>query len=278
MKRKNHIIISSHSAKVSDLTELYNYFDLLSFMVLRDVKVLYKQTVLGFSWAFIRPFTMMVVFTFIFGNLAKIPSNNIPYPIFTFSALLPWLYFSSSVAKSTQSIIGGRTMYTKVYFPRIIIPLTSVFSSLVDFIISNIILFGMLIYFRIVPSYNLLWFPYLVCIMILNTAGFSFWFSSLSVQYRDIKHAISFLNQILMYAAPVVWPISLLQDKFGEKFVYFYSIYPMVGVIEGFRSSIIPDQEFPIYLVLISSFTSCIVFISGYYFFNKKEKYFADIS
>ena len=278
MLRKNYFVINSYSSKKLDLFELYNYLDLLTFMVLRDIKVLYKQTILGFSWAFIRPFTLMVIFTFIFGNLAKIPSDNIPYPIFTFSALLPWLYFSSSVAKSTQSIIGGRTMYTKVYFPRIIIPLTSVLSSLVDFVISNIILLGMIIYFKIIPSYSLLWFPYMVLILIICTAGFSFWFSSLAVQYRDIKHAINFLNQILMYAAPVVWPISLLQEKFGENFAYFYSIYPMVGIIEGFRSAIIPSQEFPIYIVFISSAASVIIFISGYYFFTKKEKYFADVA
>ena len=179
MLRKNYFVINSHSSKKLDLFELYNYLYLLTFMVLRDIKVLYKQTILGFSWAFIRPFTLMVIFTFIFGNLAKIPSDNIPYPIFTFSALLPWLYFSSSVVKSTQSIIGGRTMYTKVYFPRIIIPLTSVLSSLVDFVISNIILLGMIIYFKIIPSYSLLWLPYMILILIICTAGFSFWFSSL---------------------------------------------------------------------------------------------------
>ncbi len=278
MLRKNYYIINSHSSKKIDLFEVYNYIDLLIFMVLRDVKVLYKQTILGFSWAFIRPFIMMVIFTFIFGKMAKIPSDGIPYPIFSFSALLPWLYFSTSVSKSTQSIIGGRAMYTKVYFPRIIIPLSSVVSCLIDFLISNIILLGLIIYFKIIPSFSLLMFPYMVLIMIICTSGFSFWISSLSVQYRDIKHAITFLNQMLMYAAPVVWPISLLQEKFGENFVYLYSIYPLVGIIEGFRSSIIPSQEFPVYLVLISSVSSFIIFISGYYFFTKKEKYFADIA
>jgi lipopolysaccharide transport system permease protein len=278
MISKNKIIISSENSASTSFHELKGYFDLLFFMVLRDIKVLYKQTILGFTWAFIRPFITMVIFTFIFGNLAKIPSDNIPYPIFTYSALLPWLYFSSSVVKSTQSLIGGRSMYTKVYFPKIIIPLTPVLSSLADFLISNVILFLMLFYFKIVPSLNLLWFPYLMFIMVINTAGFSFWFSSLSVQYRDVKHAINFVSQLLMYAAPVVWPISLLIEKFGENFIYFYSIYPMVGIIEGFRSSIIPTNEFPILLVFISSLSSFFIFISGFYYFCKKDKYFADIS
>lgn len=278
MVSKNQIIISPENPSHTNFIELSNYLDLLFFMVLRDLKVLYKQTILGFSWAFIRPFITMVIFTFIFGNLAKIPSDNIPYPVFSFSALLPWLYFSSSLSKSTQSIIGGRQMYTKVYFPRIIIPLTSVLSSLVDFFISITILIAMFFYFKIIPSSDILWFPILVIVMIINAAGFSFWISSLSVQYRDVKHAINFLNQMLMYAAPVVWPISILQGKFGEQFVQWYSLYPMVGIIEGFRSCLIPNHPFPIKLVLLSSFSSLIIFISGFYFFSKKQKHFADIS
>ena len=246
-------------------------------MVLKDIKVLYKQTILGFSWAIIRPIITMIIFTFVFGNLAEIPSDGIPYPIFSFSALLPWLYFSTSLSKSTQSIIGNSHIFTKVYFPRIIIPLTPIVAGLIDFIIAMIILFLLMGFYGIIPTVNILWLPFLILMMIITSAGFGFWFSALAVQYRDVKYAVQFIVQILMYAAPVVWPVSLLRDKFGEQIIYWYGLYPMAGVIEGFRSSLLSTNPMPWELIIIGFITSNIILISGFLFFSSRERIFADV-
>ena len=197
-----------------DYKELLEYRDLFWFLVLRDVKVLYKQTVLGFLWAIIRPVFSMIVFSIVFGRLAKIPSDGIPYPIFTYTALVPWTYFSSSLSKSTQSLISNMNMLTKVYFPRLIIPMTPVLAGLVDFAISFSILIIMMIWYNIVPTWNILILPLLILLMILTASGIGMWLSALSIQYRDIRHAIQFVVQFLMYAAPVVWPVSLIPHKY----------------------------------------------------------------
>ena len=247
-------------------------------MVLKEVKVLYKQTILGFSWAIIRPVLSMLLFSLIFGKLAQIPSDGIPYPIFSYVALVPWIYFSTAVSKSTQSLIGNSSILSKVYFPRLVIPLTPVLSGLVDFLISLSIVFLMMIYYSIMPSFNILWLPILVLMMVLTSSGIGMWLSALALQYRDVRHAVSFIIQILMYAAPVVWPISLLIDRIGLNLTYIYAVYPMVGVIEGFRAALLGHDLMPYNIILISAFSSLIIFISGMFYFNSKEKFFADIA
>ena len=276
----NQTVISSSPPKwnLIDFKELYNYKDLLYFMVLREVVVLYKQTILGFSWAIIRPLLSMVIFSVIFGKLADIPSDGVPYPIFSYVALVPWIYFSTSISKSSQSLIGSMNIFSKVYFPRLIIPLTPVISGLVDFLISLSIVFFMMIYYNLIPTLNILWLPLLVLIMILTSSGLGMWFSALAIQYRDVRHAIPFIAQILMYSAPVVWPISLLVDKVGYKLSLLYSIYPMVGVIEGFRSALIAKNTMPYDMIIISAVSSIFVFITGSIYFKSKEKYFVDIA
>ncbi len=257
---------------------MVRYKDLLYFMVLREIKVLYKQTILGFSWAIIRPLFSMIVFSIIFGNLADIPSDSIPYPLFSYAALVPWTYFSSSMIKSTNSLIGNMNIFTKVYFPRIIMPLTSIISSLLDFFISLSIVFILMIYYGILPSINLLWLPLLILFMIINAAGIGIWLSALAIQYRDIRHAILFLVQLLMYAAPVVWPISLLSDKYGSNVVFWYGLYPMAGVIEGFRSALIGSNSMPWTLIIMGFISSFIIFFTGIIYFQIKERIFADIA
>ena len=257
--------------------ELYSYKDLLYFMVLREVTVLYKQTILGFLWAIIRPVISMVIFSIVFGKLAQIPSDGVPYPIFTYAALIPWIYFSTAISKSTQSLIGNSNIFSKVYFPRLIIPLTPVISGLVDFVISLSIVFVMMIYYGILPSLNILWTPILVIIMILTSSGIGMWLSALAIQYRDIRHAIQFISQILMYAAPVVWPVSLLIEKLGLKLTYVYCIYPMVGVIEGFRAALLGNKPMPFEMLFISGFSSILIFTSGALYFKRKERIFVDI-
>ena len=278
MKKTETLINSISSNKFITFSELYKYRDLLYFMVLREVKVLYKQTVLGFSWAIIRPTISMIIFSIIFGNLAQIPSDGIPYPIFSYTALVPWTYFSTALTSASTSLVKNTSIFTKVYFPRLIIPITPVISGLVDFLISMSIVFVLMIYYGISVTTNIIWLPILIFIMILTSAGLGFWFSALAVQFRDIRYAVQFLSQLLMYAAPVVWPVSLLSEKFGEDIAFWYGLYPLVGVIEGFRSALIGEVPMPLEHILLGSLTSFIIFISGSFYFNKREKFFTDVA
>jgi len=247
-------------------------------MVLREIKVLYKQTILGFTWAIIRPVFSMIIFSIIFGKLAKIPSDGIPYPIFSYAALVPWIYFSTAMTKSTGSLVGNAGIFTKVYFPRLIIPLTPVIAGLVDFLIALAIVLVLMAYYSIVPTMNIFWLPFLTFIMIITSAGIGMWLSALAIQYRDVRHAINFLSQLMMYAAPVVWPVSLLHEKFGESFAFWYGLYPMAGVIEGFRSALIGQNPMPWNLIFLGSITGFALFISGAFYFKRKERIFADVA
>jgi lipopolysaccharide transport system permease protein len=261
-----------------DWRELIRYKDLLYFMVLREVKVLYKQTILGFSWAIIRPVFSMIIFSVIFGKLAKIPSDGIPYPIFSYTALVPWTYFASSMTKSTGSLVGNAGIFTKVYFPRLIIPITPVIAGLVDFAIALVIVFFLMAFYGIAPTLNILWLPMLTLIMIMTATGIGMWLSALAIQYRDVRHAINFLSQLMMYAAPVVWPVSLLNEKFGDNFAFWYGLYPMAGVIEGFRSALIGQNPMPWTLIMMGAITGLTLFISGAFYFKRKEHIFADVA
>ena len=261
-----------------DWKELIEYRDLFYFLVLRDVKALYKQTILGFSWAIIRPVFSMLVFSLVFGGLAKVPSDGIPYPVFSYTALIPWTYFSTAMTFSAQSLIGGRGIFTKVYFPRLIIPLVAVLSKLVDFAISFIILFILMIWYGIIPTIDVLWLPLLIILMMLTSSGIGMWLSALAIQYRDIPHGINFLVQLLMFAAPVVWPVSLISEKFGKNIELLYGLYPMAGVIEGFRSSLLGHNPMPWGLIGMGAITAIVLFITGALYFKRKERIFADVA
>jgi lipopolysaccharide transport system permease protein len=258
--------------------ELFEYSDLFYFLVLRDVKALYKQTILGFSWAIIRPVFSMIIFSLVFGRLAKIPSDGIPYPVFSYVALIPWTYFSTAMTFSAQSLISGKGIFTKVYFPRLIIPLVAVLSKLVDFAISFIILFILMAWYGIMPTINAVWLPLLIILMMLTSAGIGMWLSALAIQYRDIPHGINFLTQLLMYAAPVVWPVSLISEKFGKNIELLYGLYPMAGVIEGFRSSLLGHNPMPWELIGMGTITAIVLFITGALYFKRKERIFADVA
>ena len=229
---------------------------------------------MGFSWAIIRPLFSMVVFSVIFGHLANIPSDGTPYPIFSYAALVPWIYFSTAMTNSTQSLIGNAGMLTKIYFPRLIIPLTPVLAGLVDFGIAFSLLFGMMFWYGISPSIYALCIPYLIMLMMLSAAGIGMWLSALAIQYRDIKHAIGFLAQIMMYAAPVVWPLSLLPESYR----LWYGLYPMAAVIEGFRASLIHTTSMPWDLILVGSISATLLFLSGAFYFRRMETIFADVA
>lgn len=260
--------------RLIDWKELREYRDLFYFLVWRDIKVLYKQTILGFGWAIIRPVFSMIVFSIVFGRLAKVPSDGVPYPIFSYVALLPWTYFSTAVTKSTQSLISNANMLSKVYFPRMIIPMTPVLAGLVDFVIAFAVLGLMMFWYGIAPTWNALFLPMLVLLMLLTASGIGMWLSALAIQYRDVRHAIQFVVQVLMYAAPVVWPVSLIPDKYR----LLYGIYPMAGIIEGFRSSLIGTNPMPWDLIWMGAMIAVLIVLSGAFYFRRMERIFADVA
>jgi lipopolysaccharide transport system permease protein len=272
---KNRYIIESRKGwRIIDLHELYQYRDLLWFFVWRDINVLYKQTVLGFLWAIIRPVFSMIIFSVVFGRLAKVPSDNVPYPIFTYAALLPWSYFSSSLSGSTQSLLTNLNMLTKVYFPRLVIPMTPVLAGLVDFGIAFSVLVILMIWYGIVPTVYVVFLPVLIVLMIVTAAGIGMWLSAMAIQYRDVRHATQFIVQLFLYGAPVVWPVSLIPDKFR----LYYGVYPMAGVIEGFRSALLGTNPMPWDLIGVGSFVATLIFVSGAFYFRRMEKIFADVA
>jgi lipopolysaccharide transport system permease protein len=264
--------------KLVDWQELRDYRDLFYFLIARDIKVLYKQTVLGFGWAILRPVLSMVIFTVIFGDLANISSDGVPYAVFNFAALVPWLYFATAVSAAALSLVNNTDMLTKVYFPRLAYPTTSVFAKLVDFAISFVILLLLMAWFGIYPTAQMLYVPLLTLLLILFTTGFGLWLAAAAVQFRDVKHALPFLIQLMMYAAPVVWPASLITERFGEIGRLIFGLYPMVGIIEGFRAATLNTTPMPWDLILIGTIVSVILFITGLAYFRRTEATFADVA
>ncbi len=274
------VIESGKSSGFLNLKEIIRYKDLLYYMILRDVTVMYKQTVLGFLWAILNPFFQVVIFSVVFGSIAGISTGNasLPYPVFSCLAVIPWNYFSSTFSASSNSLVSTSAIFTKVYFPRIIIPLVPIFSKLVDFFISLIILIGIMVYYNYLPGAN--WYLFLIPLIIIfiTSAGFGLWLSSLVLQYRDFRFAINFLLPLLLYVAPVAYPALKIKEKFGSSAYELSALYPMVGGIEGFRSSFLQNTEFPWILVTISGISALVIFISGAIYFRKMEKHFADVA
>ncbi|MEM6325531.1 MAG: ABC transporter permease [Bacteroidota bacterium] len=264
--------------QVIDWKELVAYRDLFRFLVQRDVTVLYKQTVLGYAWAIIRPLVQMVIFTVIFGNMAEVSSDGVPYAIFNYVALVPWTYFSGSLTASTASLVTNMAMLTKVYFPRLVIPMSSVLAKLVDFAIAFVIVFGLMAYYGVAPTWNVVFLPVLILLMIMTAAAAGLWLSALTIQYRDVKHASQFMVQILMYAAPVVWPASLILERFGETAYLVYGIYPLAGIIEGFRAALLGTRAMPWDLIGIGAVSAMFLFVTGALYFKRMERRFADVA
>lgn len=257
-----------------DWQELRQYKDLFYFLVWRDVKILYKQTILGFTWAIIRPVFSMIVFSVVFGKLAKVPSDGVPYPIFAYAALVPWTYFSSAMVDSTNSLIKSSSILTKIYFPRLVIPLTPVLAKLVDFVIAFAILGLMMAWYGFVPTLDVFVLPLLVLLAILISTGVGMWLSAMAIQFRDVQHAIPFLAQLLMYAAPVVWPVSLIPPQYR----LLYGLYPMAGVIEGFRSALLGTTPMPWDLILTGILSAIVIAFTGALYFQHIERTFADVA
>ena len=255
-----------------DLRELWAYRELLAVLTMRDIKVRYKQTVLGVAWAVIQPLLTMILFSIVFGRLAKMPSDGLPYPIFVYAGLLPWTFFANALTTSGNSLVGQQQLISKVYFPRLIIPLSSVGTGLIDFAISSVILLILMIYFGIGWSMNLIAVPFLIVAVIFIALGVGTLLSALTVTYRDFRYVLPFMVQFWMYATPVVYPASL----FPEKWQWVLFLNPMAGLIEGFRSAFL-GRPFDWTGISISMSVAAVVFILGVFYFEKMERRFADI-
>jgi len=255
------------------LKEVWQYRELFFFMVWRDVKIRYKQTLLGASWAIIQPFFTMIVFTIFFGRLAKMPSDGIPYPIFSYSALLPWTFFAGALNLSGNSLVVNSNLITKVYFPRITIPAAAVFSGLVDFAIAFTVLLGMMVYYQIEFTWGLLMWPLLLIPLVLVALGVGMILSSLNVKYRDIKYTIPFGIQLWLFLTPVIYPTSIIPERFR----FLAALNPLTGLIETFRATILPGREVNLHGLLISLAVSVMLFVAGFVYFRKTERNFADI-
>jgi lipopolysaccharide transport system permease protein len=256
------------------LKELWDYHELLYFLTWRDVKVRYKQTVIGAAWAIIQPLLTMVVFSLFFGKLAKMPSDGIPYPIFSYAALVPWTFFANGLSQSSNSLVGGANLIKKVYFPRLVMPISGVVSGVVDFILAFLILIGMMFFYGIIPTLNIFWLPFLLLLAFLTSLGVGLWLSALNVEYRDVRYVVPFLTQFWLFATPIAYPSSLLSEPWRT----IYGLNPMVGVVEGFRWALLGTNTAPGPIVIVSTIASLIVLISGAYYFRRMEKTFADVA
>jgi lipopolysaccharide transport system permease protein len=255
------------------LDELWEYRELLYFLVWRDVKVRYKQTVLGAAWAILQPLLTMVVFSLFFGKLGRIPSDGLPYPIFSFAALVPWTFFASGLGQGANSLVGSQNLIKKVYFPRLVIPISSVLAGVVDFAIAFLVLLAMMLAYGIVPTAAALWLPLLLLLALVTALGVSLWLSALNVQFRDIRYTVPFLTQLWLFATPIAYPSSLLPEPWRT----VYALNPMVGVVEGFRWALLGTDTAPGPMVLASSLAALALLASGAYYFRRMEKSFADV-
>lgn len=255
------------------LGELWRFRELLVFFVWRDLKVRYKQTVLGAAWAVLQPFMTMVVFSLFFGRLARVPSDDLPYPLFSYAALVPWTFFANGVTQSANALVSNANLLRKIYFPRLIIPVASVLSGLMDTAIAFSVLVGMMLFYGVVPTANVLWLPLLLLLALSTALGVGLWLSGLNVQFRDVRYTVSFLVQFWMFATPIAYPSSLLPEVWRP----LYAVNPMVGVIEGFRWALLGTETAPGPMILVSAVASVVLLISGAYYFKRLERTFADV-
>lgn len=256
-----------------NIGELWEYRELLYFLTWRDIKVRYKQTVLGVAWAIIQPFFTMVVFSLFFGKLARIPSDGIPYPIFAYAALVPWSFFANGLNQSSNSVVGSANLIQKVYFPRLVAPISGVISGLLDFVLAFVVLLGMMLIYGIAPTLNILFLPLLILLSLVTALGVGLWLSALNVQFRDVRYTVPFLTQFWLFATPIAYPSSLLPDPWRT----LYGINPMVGVVEGFRWALLGTDTAPGPIIIVSSCAAMLALITGAFYFRRMERTFADV-
>jgi lipopolysaccharide transport system permease protein len=264
-----------------NLADIWNYRELVYFLIWRDIKVRYKQTLLGAAWAIIQPFFTMVVFTIFFGRLAGVPSDGVPYPIFSYTGLLPWGLFTKALTDAGRAMVANRAMITKIYFPRLVIPLASVLSGLVDFAIAFLVLIGMIFYYNNVPgeydsisiSPTILTLPLFILLALVTALGVGLWLSALNVRYRDINYILPFLTQFWLFITPVAYPASMIPEGWR----WLYALNPMTGVVEGFRWALLGTGSGPDLMLAVSTTISILALISGLFYFRRMERTFADM-
>jgi lipopolysaccharide transport system permease protein len=263
----------SHGFVPIKVRELWEYRELLHFLIWRDIKVRYKQTALGVLWAIIQPVLTMVVFSIFFGKLGKLSSDGIPYPIFAFAALVPWTLFSNGLTQATNSLVASSNLIKKVYFPRLIIPIATVLAGIIDFLLAFAVLLLLMFYYGITPTINTLWLPVFLLMTVIASLAVSLWLSALNVEYRDIRYVIPFLTQIWLFATPIAYSSSLLPEPWRT----IYGLNPMVGVVEGFRWALLGTNTQPGIMAIVSAVVALILLISGAFYFRRMERTFADI-
>lgn len=269
-----HIVIQPSKGFFSlDLGSVWRYRELLYFLVLRDVQVRYKQTAIGAGWAVLQPLMTMMIFTVIFGNFAKIPSDGLPYPVFAYTALLPWIYFAQALGHGGTSLVGNANLITKVYFPRLIIPISSVLAPAVDFLLSFLILLGLMVWYGVVPTWGVLALPLFLFFAIMLALAIGLWLAPLNVKYRDVGHTIPFLIQFWMYASPVAYPVSLVPEQWR----LLYSLNPMAGIIEGFRWALLGTASPDFMVMAVSAVIVVALLLGGIVYFKRMERTFADV-
>ena len=267
------IVIPPKGWSALNLGELWHYRELLYFLIWRDVKVRYKQTAIGAAWAILQPFLTMVIFSVIFGELVRVPSDGVPYPVFSYAALLPWTFFATALNRSSASLVYDANLISKVYFPRLIVPIAAVLAPMVDFAIAFTILLGMMLFYGIVPGTVALTLPLFLGLALLTALGLGFWLSALNVKYRDIGYVIPFLIQAWLFVTPVVYPSTIIPERWR----LLYGLNPMAGVVEGFRWALLDTESTPGVLIIVSTIVVVVLFVAGLFYFRRMENEFADV-
>lgn len=255
------------------IRELWQFRELVFFFGLRDIKVRYKQTVMGAFWAIIQPLLTMVVFSIFFGRLANIPSDGLPYPIFSYAALVPWTFFANTITQASNSLVINANMIKKVYFPRLALPVATVVPGILDFCLAFIVLIGMMFFYNLVPTANIVWLPLFIMLALITSLGISLWLSTLNVQFRDVHFVIPFITQFWLFMTPIAYPSSMLSEPWRT----LYGINPMAGVVEGFRWALLGTDTAPGPMLIVSAIVSLILFVSGAFYFRRMEQSFADV-
>ncbi len=255
------------------LRELWEYRELLFFFVWRDVKVRYRQTVMGALWAIIQPVFTMVIFSLFFGRLAKVPSDGLPYPIFSYAALVPWTFFATALTQASNSLVLSANMVKKIYFPRLTLPIATVLAGVIDFVLAFMVLLGMMLFYGLLPTINVLWLPFFLLLALITSLGVSLWLSAMNVQFRDVQYTIPFLTQAWLFATPIAYPSSLLSEPWRT----VYGLNPMAGVVEGFRWALLGTDTAPGKMIILSSLVALTLFVSGAFYFRRMEQSFADV-
>ena len=266
------VIQPTRGWQMIDFKELAEYRDLFYFLVWRDIKVVYAQTIMGFSWAILQPLIQIMLFTVIFGKVAKVPTEGVPYFLFSTVAIIPWTYMSAAMTQSGQSLVLNQGMLGKIYFPRLIYPLTAVLSKMIDFTISLLILVPVMIYYHVAPTWNLLYLPLFILMMMIVPAGAGMWLSALAIRFRDVKFAMQFVIRMLMFTAPIVYSASTIPEVYR----FIYSLNPLVGVIEGFRACLL-GSDIPWQLISPGALVSIVILVSGTLYFKRLERVFVDV-